>query len=59
MPRPVHFEIQAADPKRAIASYSALFVVPKMAIPGVGWLAYASDTEGNIFGMMQADAAAK
>jgi predicted enzyme related to lactoylglutathione lyase len=31
----------------------------KMAIPGVGWLAYAKDTEGNIFGMMTADAAAK
>ena len=25
MPRPVHFEIQAADPKRAIAFYTALF----------------------------------
>jgi predicted enzyme related to lactoylglutathione lyase len=24
MPRPVHFEIQAVDPKRAIAFYSAL-----------------------------------
>ena len=129
MPRPIHFEIQAADPKRAIAFYTGLFgwtfdkwegpqdywliktgeanargidggllprrgpapvamqavnafvcttdvagldasvlrvgelggtiVVPKMAIPTVGWLAYASDTEGNIFGMMQADAAAK
>ena len=129
MPRPVHFEIQAADPKRGIAFYTGLFgwtfnkwegpqdywltktgeanargidggllprrgpapvamqavnafvcttdvadldasvlrvgelggtiVVPKMAIPTVGWLAYASDTEGNIFGMMQADAAAK
>jgi predicted enzyme related to lactoylglutathione lyase len=129
MPRPVHFEIQAANPKRAIAFYTGLFgwtfnkwegpqdywliktgeanargidggllprrgpapvamqavnafvcttdvadldasvlrvgelggtiVVPQMAIPTVGWLAYASDTEGNIFGMMQADAAAK
>lgn len=29
--------------------------VPKMAIPGVGWLAYCLDTEGNMFGMMQAD----
>ncbi|HEU4710443.1 MAG TPA: VOC family protein [Pyrinomonadaceae bacterium] len=29
--------------------------VPKMAIPGVGWLVYCKDTEGNIFGMMQAD----
>jgi predicted enzyme related to lactoylglutathione lyase len=34
-------------------------VVPKMAIPGVGWLVYCKDTEGNIFGMMQADAEAK
>ena len=32
--------------------------LPKMPIPGVGWLAYAKDTEGNIFGMMQADPAA-
>ncbi len=30
-------------------------VVPKMAIPGIGWLAYCKDTEGNIFGMMQPD----
>ena len=33
--------------------------VPKMAIPGVGWLCYFKDTEGNIFGMMQNDPAAK
>jgi predicted enzyme related to lactoylglutathione lyase len=33
--------------------------VPKMPIPGVGWLAYANDTEGNIFGMMQNDPGAK
>jgi predicted enzyme related to lactoylglutathione lyase len=26
-----------------------------MAIPGVGYLAYCSDTEGNVFGVMQAD----
>jgi predicted enzyme related to lactoylglutathione lyase len=29
--------------------------LPKMPIPGVGWLAYCKDTEGNIFGLMQAD----
>jgi predicted enzyme related to lactoylglutathione lyase len=34
-------------------------VRPKMAIPGVGWLAYCADTEGNAFGLMQDDAAAK
>ena len=33
-------------------------VVPKMAIPGVGWLAYCKDTERNIFGIMQTDSAA-
>jgi predicted enzyme related to lactoylglutathione lyase len=33
--------------------------VPKMPIPGVGWLAYAKDPEGNIFGLMTADPAAK
>ena len=129
MPRPIHFEIQAADPERAIRFYKALFdwqfnqwgdqkywlistgdkaqpgidggllprpvpgapetmaavncyvctidvpdldayvdsavkngatiAVPKMPIPTVGWLAYCKDTEGNIFGMMQMDAAAK
>jgi len=33
----------------------ATVVVPKMPIPGVGWLVYCKDTEGNIFGMMQND----
>jgi predicted enzyme related to lactoylglutathione lyase len=33
--------------------------VPKMAVPGVGWLAYCKDPEGTIFGMMQFDSAAK
>lgn len=29
--------------------------LPKMAVPGVGWLAYCKDTEGNVFGMLQGD----
>ena len=29
--------------------------LPKMAVTGVGWVAYARDLEGNIFGMMQED----
>ena len=33
-------------------------VMPKMPVPGVGWLAYAQDPDGNTFGMMQADPAA-
>lgn len=42
-----------------ISAAGGVMVVPKMAIPGVGWLAYAKDTEGNIFGIMQSDPAAK
>ena len=122
MPRPIHFEIPAENPQRAMQFYSELFgwkfqkwagpmdywiistgqpgepgidgglmprrdpaqpcvntvgvvnldeslktvesgggrcVVPKMAIPGVGWLAYCKDTEGHIFGIMQSDPSAK
>ena len=32
---------------------------PKMAVPGVGWAAYAKDTEENVFGLMQSDPSAK
>jgi predicted enzyme related to lactoylglutathione lyase len=120
--RPVHFEIPADNPERAMQFYSSLFgwkfqkwdgpmdywlittgetsepgingglmqrrdpaqpcvntvtvsdldeslgvvdtaggkcVVPKMPVPGVGWLAYCKDTEGHIFGMMQPDTGAQ
>ena len=43
----------------AVGKHGGVVVVPKMPIPTVGWLAYAKDTEGNIFGMMQNDPAAK
>ncbi|MGE0595120.1 MAG: VOC family protein [Hyphomonadaceae bacterium] len=33
--------------------------LPKMAIPGVGWVAYVIDPFGNIFGLHQADPSAK
>lgn len=33
--------------------------LPKMEVPGVGWLAYYKDTESNIFGMMEAKPEAK
>jgi predicted enzyme related to lactoylglutathione lyase len=122
MPRPVHFEIPADEPQRAIDFYSNIFgwkvskfdgpveywlvstgqapepgidggilrrrdpdqpcvntigvgdldktieavlasggslAMPKEAIPGVGWLAYCLDTEGNCFGLMQPDTEAK
>jgi uncharacterized protein len=34
-------------------------VVPKMPIPGIGWLAYFKDLDGHIFGATQTDASAK
>ncbi len=33
--------------------------VPRMAVPGIGWLAYLKDPDGNIFGVMQADTEAR
>jgi predicted enzyme related to lactoylglutathione lyase len=38
-----------------ITSIGGTIALPKMAVPQVGWLAYAKDTEGNIFGVMQSD----
>lgn len=43
---------------KALAA-GATIALPKMPVPGVGWLGYFKDTEGNIFGMMQADPTAK
>ncbi len=40
------------------AGLGATTAVPRMAVPGIGWLAYLKDTEGNIFGMMENDPAA-
>jgi predicted enzyme related to lactoylglutathione lyase len=34
-------------------------LTPKMAIPGIGWLAYGADPEGNVFGMMEPDTNAR
>ncbi|AUX45808.1 glyoxalase [Sorangium cellulosum] len=43
---------------KKVATADGKNVVPKMAIPGVGWLAYCHDTEGNVFGLMQPDPSA-
>jgi predicted enzyme related to lactoylglutathione lyase len=122
MPRPIHFEIPAENPQRAIDFYSKVFgwkftkwdgpmeywmiitgqspepgidggllqrrdpaqpcvntvgvenldqtvatilasggslALPRMAVPGVGWLAYCKDTEGYMIGLMQNDPNAK
>lgn len=43
----------------AVEGAGGTIALPRMPVPGVGWLAYFKDTEGNVFGAMQADPAAK
>ena len=43
----------------AVTANGGTIAMPKMAVPTIGWLAYAKDTEGNLFGMMQPDPSAK
>jgi len=42
-----------------IKKHGGSILMPKMAVPGVGWMAYCKDTEGNVFGIMQMDPNAK
>jgi predicted enzyme related to lactoylglutathione lyase len=42
----------------ALQAAGGIVAMSKMAVPTIGWLAYGKDTEGNLFGMMQADAQA-
>jgi len=44
---------------KTIQSKGGKVIVPKMAIPGVGYFAQCLDTEGNIFGIIQMDQNAK
>ena len=37
----------------------ATLAVPRMAVPGVGWMAYITDPDGNILGLMQMDPGAQ
>jgi predicted enzyme related to lactoylglutathione lyase len=60
-PRTVN-TIEVADVDQAAkqaSSSGGQVVVPKMAIPGVGWLAYCTDPTGNLFGIYKNDPAAK
>ncbi|MGB4571194.1 MAG: VOC family protein [Rectinemataceae bacterium] len=41
-----------------VLASGGVIVAPKHAIPGVGWIAYCRDTEGNAFGVEQDDPAA-
>lgn len=44
--------------KKALAA-GGKQATPKNAIPGMGWVAYCKDTEGNLFGIFQNDPKAK
>ena len=47
------------DSVAAVLANGGSMALSKMAVPGVGWLAYCKDPEGTIFGMMQNDPSAK
>lgn len=47
------------DFAQQVTAHGGKIMVPKMALPGAGYLAYCTDTEGNIFGIFQADVSAQ
>jgi Predicted enzyme related to lactoylglutathione lyase len=44
---------------RTVEQHGGKICVPKMAIPGIGWLAYAQDPAENVFGILEPDTNAK
>lgn len=40
--------------KKIIAAGGKI-LTPKTAVPGIGYMSYCQDTEGNVFGIMQND----
>lgn len=63
---PIHFEIHAENPQRTTTPHTDLFgwtlskgAVPEIPILARGRRAYAHDTDGTMFGIMQADANAQ
>jgi len=54
--------VNVASVDEALARVVALggrIAVPRTAVPGVGWVGYAKDTEGNLFGLHQRDPSAR
>jgi predicted enzyme related to lactoylglutathione lyase len=47
------------DAVKKIVEAGGKVLMPKMAVPGVGYMTYCKDTEGNVFGIMQTDSSAK
>jgi len=44
---------------KKVEAAGGTLALPKMAIPGMAWLAYCKDIEGNIFGIFEEDKSAK
>jgi len=44
---------------KKITQTAGKVITPKTTVPGVGYMAYCQDTEGNTFGIMQEDPSAK
>lgn len=38
-----------------VVDHGGKLMSPKIPVPGVGWVAYVADTEGNLMGMMERD----
>ena len=49
----------ADEYSRKVQAAGGKVLMPTMAIPGMGWYAVCADSEGNVFGLMQPDPAAK
>ena len=47
------------DMTQKVLKHGGKVVMPRMAVPGVGYMVYCQDTEGLVFGMMEMDASAK
>jgi hypothetical protein len=47
------------DAVKKIVEAGGKVLMPKMAVPGIGYMTYCNDTEGNVFGIMQNDPDAK
>lgn len=57
---PVTMDVDSCDGTVSkVTANGGTIALPRMPVPGLGWLAYGKDTEGNIFGMMENDPTAK
>ena len=44
---------------KKISENGGKIIRPKMAVPGVGWMVYFADPEGNVWGLMESDESAR